>query len=162
MIGLTINGQAAVVPEGASLLAAAECLGIKIPTLCHHKALLPYGACRLCLVEVETPGRPVSVQASCQYPALEGLVVRTDTPRIASARKVVAELLLARCPDAPAVRQAAAALGVTETRIAKKNDDCIYCGLCVRMCEERMGRAAVGFSGRGARRKVEPPYGKHN
>jgi len=162
MIGLTINGQALQVPEGTALLEAAESIGVQVPTLCHHKALLPYGACRLCLVEVETPGRPVSVQASCQYPALEGLVVRTDTPRIARARKVVAELLLARCPDAPAVRKAAAALGVTEIRIAKKNDDCIYCGSCVRMCEQRMGRAAVGFSGRGSRRKVEPPYGKHN
>jgi len=162
VIGLVINGQPTEAPEGASLLEAAEGLGIKVPTLCHHKALLPYGACRLCLVEVETPGRSASVQASCQYPALPGLSVRTDTPRLASARKIVAELLLARCPDAPAIRAVAASLGVTETRIAKKNDDCIYCGLCVRMCEERMGRAAVSFSGRGPRRKVEPPYGKHN
>jgi heterodisulfide reductase subunit A len=162
VIGLTINGQPVQVSEGTPLLEAAERIGAKIPTLCHHKGLLPYGACRLCLVEVEAAGRPVSVQASCQYPALEGLVVRTDTPRIASARRIVAELLLARCPDAPAVRKAAAALGVTGTRIASKNDDCIYCGACVRMCEERMGRAAVGFSGRGPRRKVEPPYGKHN
>ncbi|MFI5142770.1 MAG: FAD-dependent oxidoreductase, partial [Thermoanaerobaculales bacterium] len=159
---LTINGQAVQVPEGTSLLEAAEGLGIKVPTLCHHKALLPYGACRLCLVEVDVPGRATSVQASCQSPALEGLVVRTDTPRIASARRIVAELLLARCPEAPAVRQVAASLGVTDTRIAKKDDDCIDCGLCVRMCEERMGRAAVGFSGRGPRRRVEPPYGKHN
>ncbi len=162
MTALTINGQPVEMPEGTSLLEAAERMGVKVPTLCHHKALLPYGACRLCLVEVETPGRPVSVQASCQYPALEGLVVRTDTPRIASARKIVAELLLARCPEAPAIQKMAASLGVTETRVAKKNDDCIYCGLCVRMCEERMGRAAVGFSGRGPRRRVEPPYGRHN
>ena len=65
MIALTINGQPTEVPEGASLLEAAEGMGIKVPTLCHHKALLPYGACRLCLVEVEVPGRPASVQASC-------------------------------------------------------------------------------------------------
>lgn len=162
MIALRINDQAVEVPEGTSLLDAAERIGVKIPTLCHHKALLPYGACRLCLVEVAAPGRPVSVQASCQYPALDGLVVRTDTPRVVRARKVVAELLLARCPDAPAVQKVAASLGVTGTRITVKRDDCIYCGLCVRMCEERMGRAAVGFSGRGPRRKVEPPYGKHN
>ena len=162
MIALSINEQGVEVPEGTSLLEAAERIGAKIPTLCHHKALLPYGACRLCLVEVGAVGGPVSVQASCQYPALEGLVVRTDTPRIASARRIVAELLLARCPDAPAVQKTAAALGVTETRITKKYDDCIYCGLCVRMCEERMGRAAIGFTGRGLRRKVEPPYGKHN
>jgi heterodisulfide reductase subunit A len=159
---LTINGQVVETPEGTSLLEAAEAVGAKVPKLCYHKALLPYGACRLCLVEVETPGRPASVQASCQYPAMDGLVVRTDTPRVANARRIVAELLLARCPEAPAVRRVAAELGVTETRIAKRNDDCIYCGLCVRMCEERMGRAAVGFSGRGPRRKVEPPYGRHN
>ncbi len=162
MISLTINDQVVEVPEGTSLLDAAALVGAKIPTLCHHKALLSYGACRLCVVEVQSADRPVSVQASCQYPALDGLVVRTDTPRIARARRVVAELLLARCPDAPAIREIAAGLGVTSTRIAAKNDDCIYCGLCVRMCEQRMGRSAVSFSGRGLRRKVEPPYGRHN
>lgn len=162
MISLTINDQVVEVPEGTSLLDAAALVGAKIPTLCHHKALLPYGACRLCVVEVLAGDRPASVQASCQYPVLEGLVVRTDTPRIARARKIVAELLLARCPDAPAIREVAAALGVTKARIAPKNDDCIYCGLCVRMCEQRMGRSAVGFSGRGLNRKVEPPYGRHN
>ncbi len=162
MIGLTIDDQSVEVPEGSSLLESARSLGIHVPTLCHHEALSPYGACRLCLVEVETPGRPPSIQASCSYPASEGLKVLTDTPRIANARKIVAELLLARCPDSPVIRKLAADFGITEPRISRKNDDCVYCGLCVRMCEERMGRAAVGFSGRGPRRRVEPPYGKHN
>jgi heterodisulfide reductase subunit A len=74
----------------------------------------------------------------------------------------VAELLLARSPDAEVVRRTAAELGVRDTRIKKKNDDCIRCGLCVRMCQERMGRVAIGFSGRGSRKKLEPPFGKRN
>jgi heterodisulfide reductase subunit A len=159
---LSINDARVKVPEGAKLLQAIEAAGDRVPTLCHHKALTPYGACRLCIVEIHAPGRPPAIQASCSYPALEGIRVFTHTERVIRARRIVAELLLARCPDADAVQRIAAELGVHDSRISKKHDDCIYCGLCVRMCEERMGRAAIGFSGRGPRKKLEPPFGKHN
>ncbi len=162
MIRLTINNQSTEVLEGTTLLQAIEKAGVKIPTLCHHKALTPYGACRLCVVEVQAPGRPASVQAACSYPALDGISVLTHNDRVIRARRIVAELLLARCPEAEPIRRIAAELGVRDTRIRKKNDDCIYCGLCVRICHERMGRAAIGFSGRGPRKKLEPPFGKHN
>jgi heterodisulfide reductase subunit A len=162
MIRLTINNQATEVTEGTSLLTAIEKLGIRVPTLCHHKALTPYGACRLCVVEVQVPGRAPAVQASCSYPALEGITVSTDTDRVKRARKIVAELLLARCPDSEVIQRIASDLGVHETRIKKKYDDCVYCGLCVRMCQERMGRSAIGFTGRGPKKKLEPPFGKHN
>lgn len=162
MPSLTINNTLVEVAEGTKLLRAIENAGVKVPTLCHHKALTPYGACRLCVVEVQAPGRPSVVQASCSYPALDGISVFTDTDRVTRARRIVAELLLARCPDAEAVRRIATELGVRDTRIRKKNDDCIYCGLCVRMCQERMGRGAIDFSGRGPRKKLEPPFGKHN
>jgi len=162
MVNLTIDNAPVEVEEGTKLLSAIEHLGFKVPTLCHHKALTPYGACRLCLVEVHAAGRPPAIQASCSYPALEGIGVFTQTDRVMRARRIVAELLLARCPDAEPVRRIAAELGVREGRIRKKNDDCIYCGLCVRMCQERMGRSAIGFSGRGPRKKMEPPFGKHN
>ena len=162
MLSLSIDGQTLGVARGTTLLEAAERLGIRIPKLCHHPALLPYGACRLCLVEVESPGKPATIQASCCYPALAGLVVKTDTPRVENARKIVAELLLARCPDSPVIQKLGRDLGVGKPRVKAKNDDCIYCGLCVRICEQRMGRASIGVSGRGPRRKVEPPYGKHN
>lgn len=162
MSSLTINNTAIEIAEGTKLLNAIEKAGIKIPTLCHHKALTPYGACRLCIVEVQVPGRPATVQASCSYPALDGITVLTHSERVVKARRIVAELLLARAPNAEAVKRVAAELGVRETRIDNKNDDCIYCGLCVRMCEGRMGRAAVGFSGRGPGKKLEPPFGKHN
>jgi heterodisulfide reductase subunit A len=159
---LTINKQPVEVEDGASLLAAIEKMGVKVPTLCHHRALSPYGACRLCVVEVQAPERPPTLQASCSYPVQEGISVFTDTERVNRARKIVAELLLARCPESETIRGIAAGLGVDEPRIEKKYDDCIYCGLCERMCRERMGREAIGFSGRGPRRQLEPPFGQHN
>ena len=162
MSSLTINNTAIEVADGTKLLHAIEKAGIRVPTLCHHKALTPYGACRLCIVEVQVPGRPATVHASCSYPALDGITVLTHSERVMKARRIVAELLLARAPAAGPVQRVAAELGVRATRINKKNDDCIYCGLCVRMCEERMGRSAVGFSGRGPGKKLEPPFGKHN
>ncbi len=162
MITLSIDGQATAAEEGSRLLSAIEKLGIKIPTLCHHKALTPYGACRLCIVEVRVPGRSPAVQASCSFPVLEGVSVLTGTDRVMNARKIVAELLLARCPESEVIQRIASDLGVREPRISKKHDDCVACGLCVRMCEERMGRSAVGFTGRGVTKKLEPPFGEHN
>jgi len=162
MVRLTINNAQIEVEEGTKLLHAVEKAGVKLPTLCHHKALTPYGACRLCVVEVATPGRPASVQAACSYPALDGISVTTHSERVLRARRIVAELLLARSSESEIVKRIAAELGVLDTRIKKKNDDCIYCGLCVRMCEERMGRAAIGFTGRGPKKKLQAPFGKHN
>lgn len=162
MVTLTINNQKIEVEEGINLLTAIESIGINVPTLCYHKALIPYGACRLCVVEVQVPGRDSSLQASCSYPVIDGINVFTNTERILRARKVVAELLLARCPDSEAIKKIAEEYGIKEPRIKKKNEDCILCGLCVRMCEQRMGRSAIGFTGRGPRRKQETPFGKHN
>ncbi len=162
MIELTINGNKGEFPKDSTLLECITSVGIKVPTLCYHKALTPYGACRLCLVEVKQEGRGPSIQASCSYPALDGLVVQTDSERVRKARKIVAELLLARCPDSDIIKRIALEQGIEEPRIQKKNDDCIYCGLCERICSERMGRSAIGFSGRGPGKTTEPPFGKHN
>jgi len=161
MINLTINNQRVEIEEGTKLIQAIEKIGFKVPTLCYHKALTPYGACRLCVVEIHERDR-VSFEASCSYPALDEISVFTDTDRVKRARKITAELLLARCPDSEIIQKIASDFGVKEPRIKKKYDDCIQCGLCVRMCQERMGRGAIGFSGRGFRKKLEPPFGKHN
>ena len=162
MIELTIDGNTSEFPEGITLLECIRHTGINIPTLCFHKALTPYGACRLCLVEVESNGWGSTVQASCTYPVMNGISVQTDSDRVRKARRMMAELLLARCPDSEHIQRIAADHGVLETRIKKKYDDCIYCGLCVRVCEQRMGRAVIGFSGRGINKKLEPPFGKQN
>ncbi len=162
MPGLTIDDRFVTVAEGATLLDAVASAGVRIPTLCHHKALTPYGACRLCLVEVLVAERAPVVQAACSYPASDGITVLTHSDRILRARRIIAELLLARCPDAEPIRRVAAELGVHHTRLEPKHDDCVYCGLCVRMCEERMGRAAIGFSGRGPRKQLQSPFGRHN
>ena len=157
MITFTIDGQEVQVEEGTSLLEAAESIGLKIPTLCYHKALSPYGACRLCLVEITKNGRKM-VQASCLYKAEEGMVVETNSERVINDRKIMIELLLARCPDSKEIQNLAEELGVKETRIKKKDKDCTLCGLCVRMCEERMGIGAVSFVNRGSQREVKPPF----
>ena len=157
VISLIIDERKVEIEEGSTVLDAAQKAGIQIPTLCYHKALKPYGSCRVCLVEI---GRKDSstLQASCTYPAQEGLIVRTSTERVIHARTIALELLLARCPDSEEVRRVAAECGVLDTRFTKKDEDCILCGRCVRMCEERMGRAAIGFAARGSDRQVTPPF----
>ncbi|MHC4174763.1 MAG: 2Fe-2S iron-sulfur cluster-binding protein [Planctomycetota bacterium] len=157
MVNLTINNQPIQAEEETTVLQAAQAFGIKIPTLCYHKSLSPYGGCRLCLVELDD-GRRRRIQTSCIYPAQEGLKVFTDTERVIKARKMVLELLLARCPESEEIKLIAAELGVTETRIKKRNEKCILCGLCVRMCSERMGKAIIGFANRGIEREVIPPF----
>jgi coenzyme F420-reducing hydrogenase delta subunit/ferredoxin len=157
MLQLTIDDRQVSVPEEYTLYQAALELGLEIPTLCFHKALIPYGACRVCLVEIESGGRSQLV-ASCAYPVQEGLVVRTDTPLIDETRKVIMELLLARAPNVPVIKELAARYGVTDTLLKKKDDKCIMCGLCVRVCHEVVGRAATCFSSRGYEREVLTPY----
>ncbi len=157
MVKFTINGRAVEAEEGTTVLEAAQVLGIKIPTLCYHKALTPYGGCRLCLVELDD-GRRKRIQTSCIYRVQEGLKVQTDTERVIKARNIVLELLLARCPESEQIKQIAGELGVTETRIRKQNEKCILCGLCVRMCSERMGKSVIGFAGRGTAREVIAPF----
>ncbi|MGB2764009.1 MAG: FAD-dependent oxidoreductase [Candidatus Aminicenantaceae bacterium] len=157
MIELTINGKKGEFEEGKTLLECIESAGIKIPTLCYHKALTPYGACRLCVVEVTQNDR-TTIQTSCTYPAINNLIVNTNTERVIKSRKMILELLLARCPDSKAIQKIADDYGVKETRFEKKNEDCFLCGLCVRMCNQRMGISAINFVNRGPHKKVSPPF----
>ena len=157
MINVTIDDQQYEVEEGKTVLDICEDLGIKIPTFCYHKSLTPYGACRLCLVEAGTEKR-MKVTASCTYPSWEGMVVRTNTERVQQNRRIMAELMLARCPDAESVRKMAAQIGVTETRFPKMDEKCTLCGLCVRVCSEVVGRSAINFAKRGVERRVQTPF----
>lgn len=156
----TINDKELEVEEGTTILEAALEAGIKIPTLCYHKELSPYGACRLCMVEIIAGGRP-GIAASCLYKVTEGLVIKTDTERVQKVRKIVFEFLLAQSPDSERIKALAAEYGVTGTRINwKKRRDCILCGLCVRVCAEVVGRSAISFANRGTERKVQTPFDK--
>lgn len=158
MVTLTIDDRLVVAPQGRTILQAARAFGIDIPTLCYHEALSPYGACRLCVVEVIRRGHS-RLFASCTYPVEEGLVVRTQSSRVLQARRMIVELLLARCPNVPVVRRLAEELGVERPRFkVTEESNCILCGLCVRMCDEVVGAHAISFVGRGTGRDVDTPF----
>ena len=159
MIAIKINDRELQADENQTVLEVALAADIKIPTLCYHKELSPYGACRVCLVEIVAGGRP-GIQASCLYKCTDGLEVQTDTERVHKARKVVLELLLARSPEAKKVKALAAEYGVDTSRFELEADDCILCGLCTRACSEVSQRKAISFSGRGPGRTVQTPFKK--
>jgi bidirectional [NiFe] hydrogenase diaphorase subunit len=157
MIQIVINGLPLSVEEGTTLLEAAQFLGFPIPTLCHNEGLSPYGACRLCLVEIGQ-GSKSRLVSSCTYPAEEGLIVRTASSRVMRARRMMIELLLATCPQSKVIQDLASAHGVNQQRFKQEHEDCILCGLCVRMCEQQMMGKAIGFSARGQHRTLGTPF----
>jgi len=159
MITITIDGQEIQAEEGQTILEVAKANSIEIPTLCHHPLLSPYGACRLCMVEVTQRGR-ASLQTSCTYPAADGLVVQTRSPAVLEARKLVLGLLLSRCPNVPIIQDLAREYGITEPPFPTDTPDenCILCGKCVRTCHELVKAKVLNFSERGIERRVGPPF----
>src|SRR5512147_1924645 len=161
MITLTLNGLEVSVEEGSTLLEAAQFFGFPIPTLCHLEGLSPYGACRLCVVEIgQGPGS--RLVTACTYPVEEGLAVRTASARVVRARMMILELLLASCPQSKTIQDLASAHGVRQQRFRQESEDCILCGRCVRMCEEQMAAKAIGFRGRGEKRSLGTPFDKNS
>jgi len=154
---MTINGIEVEIERGTTVLEAARFLGVPIPTLCHEDGLAPYGACRLCVVEIVN-GTKKTLQTACTYPAQDGLAVYTHSARVERARKLLIELYVATCPQSKRIQDLASAMGVRQCRYEAKNYSCIQCGLCVRMCEEQMMAGAIGFSGRGLHRMVHRPF----
>jgi len=157
MINLTLNGLNVSVEEGTTLLEAANFYGFPIPTLCHKEGLTPYGACRLCVVEIGE-GEGARLVSSCTYPAEEGLKVRTASERVIKARRMIIELLLASCPQSKTIQDIASQYNVRRQRFRQEYEDCILCGLCVRMCKEQMMANAIGFRGRGTNRSIGTPF----
>jgi coenzyme F420 hydrogenase subunit beta len=157
VINLLINGLRVSVEEGYTILEAARFMGCPIPTLCYMEGLSPYGACRLCVVEIGS-GPQAKLVSSCTYPAEEGLQVRTASSRVIRARRMIIELLLASCPQSKTIQDLASAHGVSRQRFKQEHEDCILCGLCVRMCEEQMMSKAIGFRGRGDKMSIGAPF----
>ncbi len=157
MITLTINGLEVSVEQGTTVLEAAQFLGFPIPTLCHMEGLTPYGACRLCVVEIGD-GAGAKLVSSCTYPAEPGLKVRTASARVMRARKMILELLLASCPQSKAIQDLASKYEVRQQRFRQEYEECILCGRCVRMCEEQMMAKAIGFRARGQNRSIGTPF----
>ncbi|MHB1162430.1 MAG: 2Fe-2S iron-sulfur cluster-binding protein, partial [Chloroflexota bacterium] len=170
-INLTIDGHEIEARPGMTVLEAALAAGIYIPNLCADPDLQPFGACRLCIVEIDgIRGLP----ASCIVPARDGMVVRSDTPLVETTRRTLVELLLADHPDSCltcsknqrcSLQTVAAYVGAREgryprtTRVLPVDDSnpfftydmnrCILCGKCVRVCDELQGLGAITFTNRG-------------
>jgi NADH dehydrogenase/NADH:ubiquinone oxidoreductase subunit G len=164
MIEVTIDGKQAQVAKETTVLEAAKALGIEIPTFCHHDPVEPYGACRICIVEVDEGRGKKRIVPSCVFPIRGPLTVETQSPRVVRDRKMLAMLELARCSNHGPAKALAAKLGVTEVhpRLTKQQDDCILCGLCVRVCREVVGADALGFEGRGQHRRAVAPFDAEN
>jgi bidirectional [NiFe] hydrogenase diaphorase subunit len=150
---IQIDGKQVKASEGMTIYEAAQSAGISIPTLCHHENLAPYGACRICTVEVQAAGRTRLV-AACVYPVERNLVVLSRSEKVDKTRKVILEELLAHAPDSEELRNLAREYGADKDRFEKEPAFCILCGLCVRYCAEIKGKNAVGFSDRGPRREI--------
>lgn len=175
-VTLTIDGKQVAVAKGATVFQAAKAAGISIPHLCYREDLHPNSACRICVVEVEGARTLVP---SCSFPVSEGMVVRTDTPRVLNARKMVLELILSDHPFACMtceksgsckLEKYAYQMGVKSTRfegekhqhpidisnpfIGRDYNKCILCGRCVTACNEVQRWEAIDYMGRGFATKV--------
>ncbi|MFZ5867708.1 MAG: molybdopterin-dependent oxidoreductase [Thermodesulfobacteriota bacterium] len=184
MVTLTIDGVEVTVERGTSILEAAQKAGIRIPTLCHDKRLVPYGACRLCMVEVTSRGRTRTMPA-CFNPAREGMEVATHTPKLAESRRMQLMLLLrshpllcpscdagGNCrlqdlvheyevPELPFTRESRYYHVDNASHFIRFNMNlCVKCGMCVRICDEVQGENELSFINRGMECEVSTDFGR--
>ena len=177
MVQITINGKQIEVPEGTTVLRAAEMAGIKIPKLCDHKELTPYGGCRLCIVEVQGVRVPM---ASCTLPVSQGQVINTETEALKKSRKFILSMLFSErnhfCPFCQVsggdceLQNAAYEEEMTHWPIQPgwnnfvvdtshpyfvlDNNRCILCRRCVRACAEMAGNFTLSVAERGAKSMI--------
>jgi NADH-quinone oxidoreductase subunit G len=181
-VKLTIDGRRIEAPAGTLVIEAARRAGIEIPAFCYYEGLALQAACRMCLVEVE---KAPKLMTACTLPVGEGMVVRTDTPKVAQARKSMLEFLLTNHPlDCPVcdkggeceLQDMAFRYGAGESRFTENKQHvderqwspvvffdrprCILCFRCVRVCSEGMGVDALGIVNRGAYSEIAPNQGK--
>jgi NADH dehydrogenase/NADH:ubiquinone oxidoreductase subunit G len=157
MARLTIEGKEVEALPGQTILEVARQHGFAIPTLCYHEALEPFGACRLCVVEVKT-SKGWNLVTSCTYPVTDGLEVRIDSDSILRSRRMTVELMMATSTHLPLVQELASQYGVGAPRFTMAPSDCLLCGLCVRACKEIVGVGAISVVNRGISKRVSPPF----
>jgi bidirectional [NiFe] hydrogenase diaphorase subunit len=156
MVTIVIDGRRLKANQNSTILENTQELNIDIPTLCYHRDLSSFGACRLCVVEVKTNGK-WQLATSCNTPVEDGMEIRTDSDLVQESRKLTAELLYYRYPATEAVREVARKLEVQTPEERGEGHDCILCGLCVRTCREIVGVNALTFQDRGLNRTIEEP-----
>ena len=172
MIEMQVDGRTVEAKDGETILSALKREGIHVPTLCHMEGLLPSGACRMCIVEME--GAQNFVPA-CSFPVAPGMNIQTRSPRVLDARRTIVELLLSNHPDDCLycvrsgkcdLQQLSQSMGIRQRIFRGKRNEqerdvsgpivrdpekCILCGRCVRICEEIQGIGAIDFVGRGCK-----------
>jgi NADH-quinone oxidoreductase subunit G len=183
LVKLTIDGREVQAPPGTLVIDAAKTAGIEIPAFCYYEGFSLAAACRMCLVEVE---KMPKMMTACTLPVAEGMVVKTDTPAVAAARKGTLEFLLTNHPlDCPVCdkggecelqdmvfRYGAGESRYLETKIHTPEKQyspvvffdaprCILCFRCIRACNEGMGVGALGVVFRGAVSEIAPNVGDH-
>ena len=161
MMDITVNDEIVTVSEESTVLDAVKAAGVALPTLCHHEGVSPYGACRLCMVEMVSPRKEMI--AACVYPLEADMVIDTRTEQAVAARRLSMEFLLARCPNSEILKKMAADMGIHTPRFlntvfSDENELCVLCGLCVRICHDAIGAGAIGFAGKGRHRRVTIPF----
>lgn len=158
-INCTIDGQPVQAREGWTVLDTARQYGFNIPTLCFHEALQPVGACRLCMVEARQNGSQRLMASCISYPQ-EGMEILLNSERVQNGRRWLMEMLLTACPNSPEIKKLARKFGVASTRftVEEPEEECLRCGLCIRVCEEIVGAQAISFGSRGVTKHVATPY----
>jgi len=179
-ITLTIDGKEVSATPGQTILECASEMGIFIPTLCHYQNTTNVGACRVCVVEVENAR---SLVAACCMPITPGMVVRTNTPAVRAAQKMIVELLWSsgdhncltceqngQCElqnlvywlqiDKPRfkIEPPGYTLDNSNTMIYRDLNKCILCGRCVRACNEIQVNEVLDFAKRSSGAKVGPAF----
>jgi NADH-quinone oxidoreductase subunit G len=183
LVTLTIDGRTIQAAPGTLLIDAAKHSGIEVPSFCYYEGLTLAAACRMCLVEIE---KAPKLMTACTQPVAEGMVVRTETPQVAAARKSMLEFLLSNHPlDCPVcdkggeceLQDMTFRYGAGESRFTEMkvhvdekqwspvvffdNPRCILCYRCVRICNEGMGVGALGVINRGMVSEIAPNKGDH-
>jgi NADH dehydrogenase/NADH:ubiquinone oxidoreductase subunit G len=151
-VTLTIDDQTVTVPKGTTILNAAKAIGVEIPTICYHPALTPPAVCRVCTVEVE---KQRVLQPACVILVQDGMVVRTNTPRVQTGRKVILELLASTVDlsEAPEIQTHIQKYGAETGRFnsgvrrefnvfqdnpfyIRDYSQCVMCWRCIQVCAD--------------------------